>query len=246
MPTTSVLATPTDMVADVVELRLLLEDVLGSLTDEQVAAPSPLPGWTRGHVLAHIAGVGNAVARQLEHARAGRLVDFYDAGMPGRDAAIEALAGAPATDQTRDVRAVALRVESAFAAMGAHQWDVVTKHRSRSALAVAHTWWRELAIHLTDLDLGVTSAAWSPVLREHLVAYLAPRVPAGTCLVLVPTDVDRPGAVVDWRLGSGVELTVRGTAADLVGMLAGREPREPLLVESAGAVVDLPPLDPWP
>jgi maleylpyruvate isomerase len=246
MSAPSVLAAPADMATDVVELRLRLEDALRALTDEQVAVPSPLPGWTRGHVLAHIAGVGSAVARQLEHARAGRLVEFYDGGMPGRDAAIEAVAGAPAADHARSVLDAALRVESAFAAMGAHQWDVVTGHRSRSALAVAHTWWRELAIHLTDLDLGVTSDVWSPVLREHLVAYLAPRVPAGTCLVLAPTDTAPTGHTQGWRVGSGAEVTVRGAGADLVAMLAGREPREPLVAESAGVVAALPELGPWP
>ena len=44
---------------------------VAKLSDEDVKAPSALPGWTRGHVLAHLTGISNAMARQLEYAARG-------------------------------------------------------------------------------------------------------------------------------------------------------------------------------
>jgi len=43
-------------VAAAAEAHRRLHRALDGLTDEQVRAPSPLPGWTRGHVLAHAGG----------------------------------------------------------------------------------------------------------------------------------------------------------------------------------------------
>lgn len=230
------------VVEDVVRLRRTLEGVLARLTDAEVAAPSRLPGWTRGHVLAHLAGVGSAAARQLEHARARRLVDFYDGGRPARDAAIEAGAGASAEVHARDVLAAARRVESALAALGPEDWDAPTRYRDQPATAVAHAWWRELAIHLVDLDLGVGQDVWSPALLDHLVEFLAPRVPRGVLVALVPG-----GGASRWELGDGALVRVHARqAADLVAWLAGREPSEPVTAERDGERVGLPELGPWP
>ncbi len=251
MTATSSFADPAVLVADVVQLRLRLEEALDQLSDARVAAASPLPGWTVGHVLAHLVGVGSSVARQIEHARAGRLVAFYDGGMPARDAAIEAAAGASAEDHVRDVRAAALRVESAFAALGDDDWGASIQHRNGTVLTVAHAWWRELGIHLTDLELGVTNAVWSPALCEHLVRYLAPRVPEGTRLALRPTDAvggthTSADGAAGWDLGSGELLTVQGAAGDLAALIAGREPVGIVEIRRDGAPAVLPELLPWP
>jgi maleylpyruvate isomerase len=230
------------VLADVVRLRGVLEPVLARLTDADVAAPSRLPGWTRGHVLAHLAGVGAGAARQVEHGRARRLVDFYDGGRPARDAAIEAGAGAPAGAHARDVLATALRVESALASLGAEDWDAPTRYRDQPVTAVAHAWWRELAIHLVDLDLGVGTGLWTSPLLDHLVEFLAPRVPRGRLVALVPG-----GGASRWEVGDGVLVRVHADRAeDLVAWLAGREPGGRVTAESDGQAVSLPELGPWP
>ena len=93
--------------------RLVL-DVVGRVTDAQVTEPSLLPGWTRGHVLAHIAGAGAAAARQVEVAVAGGdLLDYYDGGMAGRNGAIEALAGDSASEHIARVTKTVRRIEAA-------------------------------------------------------------------------------------------------------------------------------------
>src|SRR4051794_17136879 len=76
-------------------LELLLR--AGVLTDAELTAPSRLPGWTRGHVLAHLADNARAfavVARRAAEAPA----DDMDAGgmyasREARDRSIEEGAG---------------------------------------------------------------------------------------------------------------------------------------------------------
>lgn len=235
------LASERVLVADIVQLRERLERVLDRLTDEQVTAPSLLPGWTRGHVLAHIAGIGSALARQLERARAHRSVELYDGGRPGRAAAIEAGAGASAEAHARSVRTAALRVEAAIAGLAPTQWELPTNDRGGMVVTAVEAWWRELAVHATDLDLGVTSAAWSPELLDHLVEHLAPCVPEGTFLVLVPDD-----GASRWEIGQGAEVRVHGRASDLVAWLARRGPVGAVTAQAGGAPTALPELGPWP
>src|SRR4051794_12592040 len=73
--------------------RLL--DTLSGLTDADQRAPSGLPGWTRGHVCAHVARNADSYSRLLDWARTGRRI----AQSPSRAARaeeIESGAGAPA------------------------------------------------------------------------------------------------------------------------------------------------------
>lgn len=219
----------------------LLEAVTG-LTDADVRGPSRLPGWTRGHVLAHLAGLGAAVARQLEHAAADtERVDFYDGGRAARDAAIEAGASAGAADHTQTLQATVARVEKALGRIRPDLLDRPTGYRQRPVRAVVSLWWREVEIHATDLDVGLDSSGWSAALRAHLHEYLAERVPAGVQVDLAPTDVDERRA-----LGSGETVTVRGTANDLTAWLAGRAPLGEVAAERDGVAVPLPELEPWP
>src|SRR5260370_38967831 len=80
-----------------------------TLSDEEVRQPSLLPGWTRGHVLAHLAGNADALRNLLIWARTGVKAPAY-ASQQARDEAIEAGGGTPAGGplggQTRTAEAV--------------------------------------------------------------------------------------------------------------------------------------------
>ena len=236
----------TEQLSDVID-RLLatdqrLLDAVDGLTDALVAEPSRLPGWTRGHVLAHLVGLGQAAARQLENAVAGaERVDFYDGGRTARDLAIESGAGAGAAEHAVELRRTVARIEATLARLTPAMLDQPTGYRDRPVSAVVLLWWREAEIHLTDLDLGVASSSWTGTLRQHLFDYLADRVPAGTRLDLVAVDLDERHT-----LGEGEVVTVRGTATDLAAWLAGREPLSPVTAERDGVPQPLPELAPWP
>ena len=67
------------------------------MTDEDVRQPSLLPGWTRGHVLAHLARNADALRSLLIGARAGQDRPAY-ASAEARAAGIEEGAQAPVKD----------------------------------------------------------------------------------------------------------------------------------------------------
>ena len=248
---------PTGRLDDIHRLEQELLVALAGLTDDQVRGPSSLPGWTRGHLLAHLSGVASAVARQLENAaRDAERVDFYDGGRAGRDAAIELAASAPAAEHLATVRTAIDRLGAALARMTPETLARRTGHRDRPASALIDAWWRELAIHLTDLELGHDATTWTRELREHLVHHLADRAPAGVRLHLAATDSDdrwvlSDGAATavgldDTAAAADKTVTVRGSANDLVAWLAGRRPLSPVVAERSGAPVALPELAPWP
>jgi len=228
---------PGELVIAIRRAHARLGGAIEPLTDPQVAVPSRLPGWSRGHVLAHLTGVGFAAARQVEFARRGAFVDLYDGGRPARDAAIEAGASAPAAAHVRALRLATERIDALLVGLAPADWDRPVRFRDGVVRDMVLAWWREIEIHLTDLDVGPDSDGWSAGFCNHLADFLAARVAPGTCLVLEAPD--------GWacELGAGEPRIVRGACTDLVAWLAGRDPVRPVRAGDGG---ELPQLGPWP
>ncbi|MEU4448527.1 maleylpyruvate isomerase family mycothiol-dependent enzyme [Actinosynnema sp. NPDC050801] len=203
-----------------------LAAVIEDLTDEQVAEPSALPGWTRGHVLAHLANVTVAFAGQAEHE--GTKVEPYPGGRPARDAAIEAGAGRSAAEHRAAIADAAARLAKAWEDV--RDWDTPVYYRDGTLTGTAYGVWREVEIHTRDLDLGPVT--WSPEFCDHVIGFLSSRVPDGVRLTLQAPERR-------WVVGAGRDVTLTGSAADLTAWLAGREPEGPI-------TGDRPDLDPWP
>ncbi|MFD1146294.1 maleylpyruvate isomerase family mycothiol-dependent enzyme [Saccharothrix hoggarensis] len=203
-------------------LAVLIED----LTDEQVAQPSALPGWTRGHVLSHLANVTAALAGQAEHE--GTRVEVYPGGRPARDAGIEAGAGRSAAGHRAAIAHAVARLAKAWE--NVRDWETPVFYRDGTLTGTAYAVWREVEIHLRDLDLGPVT--WTPEFGDHVVDFLSVRVPGGTRLTL------RSDERV-WTIGEGEDVTLTGSLTDLLAWLAGREPEGPV-------VGDKPRLNPWP
>jgi maleylpyruvate isomerase len=212
-----------------------LRTLLDGLTEDAARAPSALPGWTRGHVLTHIEGVGLALARQARYALRGKLIEVYDGGRAARDAAIEAGHGRSAPALTEALNNALDEIEASWAAVGPDGWDLPVSYRDSTVAAAALAWWRELEIHTADALLGPTPADWSPELCTHLVDVLSPRVPDGIRLVLTTPD-----GAWSFTRGEGTPVTVRGRLTDLAAWLAGRVPPQPLTGDP------LPALGSWP
>ncbi|WP_257980709.1 maleylpyruvate isomerase family mycothiol-dependent enzyme [Streptomyces sp. CB02959] len=224
--------------------QALLRALLPGLTDAVVREPSALPGWSRAHVLAHIEGIGLAMARQARYALRGELVEPYDGGPPARAAAIE-------EGSRRSVAALRTAVEdalaeasAAWAAVGPDDWSRPVGYRDGPLRGALLAWWRELAIHTTDAGLGPGTDGWPRELCHHLMDHLAPRAPEGVRLVLVPAE--GPAAVRRYGPADGPVVTVRGPLTALAAWLAGRAPHTPLVCERAGTAGPLPELRPWP
>jgi maleylpyruvate isomerase len=207
-----------------------LNALLVNLDDAAVRAPSGLPGWSRGHVLTHIANFSEAMTRQVEEALAGRLIEMYDGGRPARDAAIEAGSGRSADELRDHVATASTGLLAAWAKVD--DWSRPVLHRDSDLAATVYTGWREYEVHTVDLALQPTSDDWSDEFCLHLLDFLRPRTPDGIHLILDAGDVR-------WENGTGEDRVLSGRLTDLTSRLAGR----PLVRPITG---DLPDLKPWP
>ncbi|MDR6416354.1 maleylpyruvate isomerase family mycothiol-dependent enzyme [Pseudarthrobacter sulfonivorans] len=235
--------TPDALLAELHKAADAVASTAAKFSDEDIKAPSALPGWTRGHVLAHLQGISNAMARQLEHAAHGETVELYDGGQDGRDKAIEIAAGHSTDAHRADLNAGLDRALRAFDSLdGGAGWQAPIAYRGGVVLDGGLALWRELVIHTADLNAGLGPETWSRQFCEHLFDFLAARVAPGDKLVVQPL------ALPPIALGDGGRSTViSGMITDIAAWLAGREPSLGSLRASAAADgVDLPELLPWP
>lgn len=83
--------------------RLL--DSASSLSDADARGPSLLPGWSRGHVLTHLARNADAQRRMITGAVTDQRARQYPGGARGRAREIEAGSHRPASELLADLRA---------------------------------------------------------------------------------------------------------------------------------------------
>ena len=134
-----------------------LATALGRLTDEDLDAPSLLPGWSRRHVLAHVAGNADGVVNLLTWARTGVETPMYPSD-EARDARIEELSALPAAQLRAAVLAATGRLAEAVRSVPAQAWTTQVRTRQGQQVAAAEVpamRAREVWVHATDLDAGV-------------------------------------------------------------------------------------------
>ncbi|MGR4853708.1 maleylpyruvate isomerase family mycothiol-dependent enzyme [Streptomyces sp. LARHCF252] len=222
-------------VAAVLEAHRTLERLVAELNDQQVAAASALPGWSRGHVLAHLTDNARMFARIAEHALRGELVAGYDGGVDERNAIISATAGRSAAEHRAELAAHTTGLEAAWARATDIDWSRPVTFRNADLAATVFARWREAWIHMVDLELGVRPDDWPEELAAHAIGFLLGRLPAGT-------RIRAQDGRRQWSVGDGPPGTVvTGRVRDLAAWLAGRTP-----TVSPVAVEGLPALGPWP
>src|SRR5580704_15072434 len=94
-----------------------------NISEAQAREPSLLPGWTRGHVLIHIARNADSLRNLLIWARTGVETPQY-ATPDEREEGIAAGADRPAAEQAADVRASADLLAAEAAALDSGNWTV--------------------------------------------------------------------------------------------------------------------------
>jgi maleylpyruvate isomerase len=219
--------------AEFAALRSSTADLLRGLADEQwsdadVRAPSLLPDWTRGHVLAHLARNADGIARTLSGALRGEHLARYPGGAAGRNADIEAGAGRPLAEQLLDVQQSAERLDRLFAAVAdVDGWGLECDDRTAGAYVGGR--WREVEIHRVDLGGSYGAADWPSAfvryLLPSLLSGLDDRVPDGTALRIQITPersvtTDLGGSV--WTCGDGDPTAVTGPDWAVLAWLLGR------------------------
>lgn len=219
----------------------LLLTSAGSLGDADMRAPSLLPGWSRGHVLTHVARNADGGTRLLTWARTG--VETYEyPSMAARAAEIQAGAGRAAAELVADVRESAGRFAAAYRAMPAEAWKHVvrwTGGQEHPAERAADSRLCEVLVHHVDLRAGFTPDGWPPYFATDMlgrvVRSFANRA-AAPALRLYATDT---GASYQVAAGDGTP-EIRGSQIALLAWLMGRSTGHGLTIDGGAPLPDLP------
>ncbi|MUL43193.1 maleylpyruvate isomerase family mycothiol-dependent enzyme [Streptomonospora sp. PA3] len=182
--------------------------------DEAARAPSLLPGWSRGHVLSHLARHADALSRMLEQAAAGVLVEQYPGGPEQRSAEIEAGAGRSAGALIADLRSSAERLVSAMEATPPAEWNRPLRFRAgeKPAHQALVSRWREAQIHRVDLRIGYTPQDWPVDFVEFLLPRELERLPDRAPGVTVPARLTESECLA-WLLGRSTDTGLPGLPA---------------------------------
>ena len=241
-------APPRDVVrAAVAEQTLALAAEAARLSAADLAAPSALPGWTRGHLLAHVRLNAEAFVGVLAAAAGGAPGLMYPS-REQRDADIEAAAGDSPGHQVEALLVSADAFARAWAAVPPDRYTVEFTSPagwSRPVGVVDFFRWREVVLHHCDLHpAGAGGRTAVDVLAAADPALVA-RMLAETCEGFAARD-DVPPLVVtvagtdrSWRLHDGDAAAVSGSAAALAAWLTGRSAGAGL--SSTGPLPALPP-----
>ncbi len=216
--------------AELADAHRALLAAVAALDDAALREPSLLPGWSRGHVLTHLARNAEGMGRLVEWASTGTVTPMY-ASPEARAADIESGSGRPAAEIQADLTQSSARIEEQLGTLSGPALDALvemgpSRTPTRGA-QLAGLRIREVVIHHVDLGIGLAPSDWSTMFAHRTLDELVPRFAAQGAMpvaVLTATDTGRV-----WRTGatsgtsgSGGELSGPSTA--LLGWLVGRIP----------------------
>jgi len=215
---------------EVAELRSLVthatQRLLGdtiTVSDAAWAAPSRLPGWTRGHVASHLARQADALGRLVQGTMTGRPQPMY-ASPEQREAEIEDGARRTGLELQLDLDSSAEALTASFDAVAQRDaWEQTVELRGGDQVSVRLlplARLSELVLHHVDLDVGFPAEDVDQQTAERLLEWSAFRLRQRL-------DFPRLQLLADSGFrqtvgSSGDEVTVSGTSAALLGWLTGR------------------------
>ena len=140
--------------------RLL--DTARVITEPDLRAPSLLPGWTRAHVVAHVARNADAMRNLLVGVRTGQDRPAY-ASAEARQADIEQGAGLRASELMADLAASAMALRTVARQLPEMGWLVPVRILDTASFPAAQLLTRrlvEVELHHCDLGAGYGPADW--------------------------------------------------------------------------------------
>jgi maleylpyruvate isomerase len=132
------------------------------ITEPDLRQPSLLPGWTRAHVLAHLARNADALRNLLIGARSGQDRPAY-ASSEARDADIERDAAQQARDLASDVADSAMALRTVARQLPDQAWTYPVRVLDSAPFPAAQVLTRrlvEVELHHCDLAAGYGPADW--------------------------------------------------------------------------------------
>jgi maleylpyruvate isomerase len=143
------------------------------ITDPDLRVPSMLPGWTRGHVLAHVARNADGMRNVLVGVRGGQDRPAY-ASAEAREAGIEQDADRRATEHAADLASSAMALRTVARQLPDAGWQVpVRMLGGMDFFPAAELLTRRLAeveLHHCDLGAGYGPGDWPPVFADMELA----------------------------------------------------------------------------
>jgi maleylpyruvate isomerase len=237
-------------VPELAELASSADRFLGAvraLGDDDVLGASALPGWTRAHLLTHVAQAADSRTGMLRAARAGQVGEQYPSEQARADA-IEAGARHPAAVIRADVDRAVRECLAAMREHPAELWDAPAiwlrggRGPVRGTVASLRS---ELEFHHVDLAAGYGPDDWPAefVATElrRVTALMDRRAdaPAVTLIATGAAAAAGTGAATV-RVAAAPPADVTGPPAAILAWLSGRGDGSGLDAGAAG----LPPLPP--
>ncbi|MBT3149473.1 maleylpyruvate isomerase N-terminal domain-containing protein [Streptomyces sp. CHD11] len=142
----------------------LMIDAVAGLDEDGFSAPSVLPGWTRKHLVAHVAANADALGNLVHWAATGEERPMY-ASPEERAAGIARGPALPAGELRSWLTDSAHKLAAGLDGLTDEQWhhEVVTA-QGRTVPATELPWMRarEVCVHAADLGTGVVTFAGLP------------------------------------------------------------------------------------
>lgn len=211
--------------------------------DDALRAPTLCPGWTRAHVLTHVARHAEAMVRLLTWARTGTPTYQYESAEQRRDD-IEAGVGRSPSELIDDLRTTAETLARTVNEMPDEAWSQTVRRgpggEGEPMPARRVLWARllELEVHHVDLDAGYSPADWAPAFVQRAAAETARAF--GRRPDVTPFKLATP--VWTEMIGDTASTTVTGPADAALAWLIGRSDGAELTAAPSG---DLPTLPAW-
>ncbi|WP_051581563.1 maleylpyruvate isomerase family mycothiol-dependent enzyme [Pseudonocardia acaciae] len=210
------------------------------LSDEELLAPSALPTWTRAHVVGHLARNAEALCRLTSWARTGVPSPMY-ASKEQRDADIESSSRLPVARLRSELVSTAATLADDLDSLSEADWNAIVRSAQGREIQASQIPWlrvREVWLHAVDLGAGARVSDLPSGVLDALLGEVSGALSGREgCPAAVLEATDRGGS--RWRLGPDAvdAVTVRGSAAELVGWLVGRSS---LRAADGGEVPELP------
>ncbi|MFW5472454.1 maleylpyruvate isomerase family mycothiol-dependent enzyme [Knoellia sp. CPCC 206450] len=138
----------------------LCRKAIGDLDETSVRMPSALVGWSRAHVVAHLAANADAVGNLVTWARTAVETPMYSSAQQ-RAEDIEAGSTRSLDDLREWFDASADRLAAAMDGLTADQWQAQVRTAQGRTVPASETPWmraREVMVHAVDLATGITFA----------------------------------------------------------------------------------------
>ena len=216
------------------------------ISDSEVAGPSLLPGWSRGHVLTHIARNADGLRNLLIWARTGAETPQY-ASPQAREDAIRAGAARTSAELAADISDSSEAFLREAGALDPAAWQAsVAGLRGPAHPAWVVLWKRlsELEIHHVDLDAGYGPGDWPGSFASELLGEVTGAFDG--------RDEAEPAELTDttngrtYRIGTAGATAVQprffvsGPAGPLLAWLLGRGDGTGLTVRPGGRLPAVP------